>query len=148
MDQTYLKIATDQFPLAQLVASSRTKIGRTVLLLVFSFVLFASWDAKAGNEPSGDQNKVVWQNPTPQLSQNAMRSLLAAKLGGLETGGYMLVVIRLDAGKAMEVRSLMSSGSLVADQEICQSVLDHWFSILVRPESTSSPSCFRLVFSL
>jgi len=38
----------------------------------------------------------------------------------------MLVIVRLDGGKAMEVRSLMSSGSLVADQEICQSVLDHW----------------------
>jgi hypothetical protein len=133
MDQSYLKIATDQFPLAQLVASSRTKIGRTVLLFVFSFLLFASWDANAGNEPSGDRNKVVWQNPAPQLSQNAMRSLLAAKLGGLETGGYMLVIIRLDAGKATEVRALMSSGSLVADQEICQSVLDHW---VFNPQAT------------
>ena len=126
MDQSYLKIETDQSPLAQLVASPRTKIGRTALLFVLNLLLFASWDANAGNEPSGDQNKVVWQNPTPQLSQNAMRSLLAAKLGGLDSGGYMLVIVRLDAGKAMEVRSLMSSGSLVADQEICQSVLDHW----------------------
>lgn len=126
MSQSYLKIETEQFPLAQLVGSSRTKLGRTVLFFVFSFLLFASWDAKAGNEPSGDQNKVVWQNPTPQLSQNAMRSLLAAKLGGLESSGYVLVIIKLDTGKALEVRTLMSSGSLIADKEICQSVLDHW----------------------
>jgi hypothetical protein len=45
----------------------------------------------------------------------------------------MLVIIRLDAGKAMEVRALMSSGSLVADQEICQSVLDHW---VFNPQAT------------
>ena len=47
-------------------------------------------------------------------------------LSGLETGGYMLVIVRLDAGKATEVRALMSSGSLIADKEICQFVLDHW----------------------
>jgi hypothetical protein len=126
MGQSYLEIDTDQFPLAQRVGSSRMKLGRIVLLSLFGFLLFTSWDANAGNEPSSDQNKVVWQNPTPQLSQNAMRSLLAAKLGGLDSGGYMLVLVRIDAGKAMEVRSLMSSGSLVADKEICQSVLDHW----------------------
>jgi hypothetical protein len=96
-------------------------------LFLFSFLTFVSLQADAGNQPgAGDDNRVVWQNPTPQLSQNAMRSILAAKLGGLETGGYMLVIVRLDAGKAMEVRALMSSGSLAADQEICQSVLDHW----------------------
>jgi hypothetical protein len=96
-------------------------------LFLLSFLAFVSMQAGAGNQPgAGDDNRVVWQNPTPQLSQNAMRSLLAAKLGGLEIGGYMLVIVRLDAGKAMEVRALMSSGSLVADQEICQSVLDHW----------------------
>lgn len=126
MGQSYLRIQTDQFPVAPTGGLSRRKIARTVLFFLSTFLLFASWDANAGNEPSGDQNKVVWQNPTPQLSQSAMRSLLAAKLGGLDSGGYMLVIVRLDAGKAMEVRSLMSSGSLVADQEICQSVLDHW----------------------
>jgi hypothetical protein len=51
---------------------------------------------------------------------------IAANLSGLETGGYMLVIVRLDAGKATEVRALMSSGSLIADKEICQFVLDHW----------------------
>ncbi|HEX4201324.1 MAG TPA: hypothetical protein VHY59_07375 [Chthoniobacterales bacterium] len=97
-----------------------------MLLFLFSFLTTAPREATAGDQPSGDDNRVVWQNPAPQLSQNALRSLLAARLGGLETGGYMLVIVRLDAGKALEVRSLMSSGSLVADQEICQSVLDHW----------------------
>jgi hypothetical protein len=62
----------------------------------------------------------------PELSQNALRGLVAANLSGLETGGYMLVIVRLDAGKATEVRALMSSGSLIADKEICQFVLDHW----------------------
>ncbi len=38
----------------------------------------------------------------------------------------MLVIVKLDAGKATEVRSLMSSGAILADQEICQFVLDHW----------------------
>lgn len=62
----------------------------------------------------------------PPLSQNAKRSLLAAQLGGLDSAGYMLVIVKLDAGKATEVRSLMSSGALLADKEICQFVLDHW----------------------
>lgn len=74
-----------------------------------------------------------WQNPAPPLSQNALRGLLAANLSGLETGGYMLVIVRLDAGKATEVRALMSSGSLIADQEICQFVLDHW---IFNPKAT------------
>jgi len=56
-------------------------------LFSFSFLAFVSLQADAGNQPgAGDDNRVVWQNPTPQLSQNAMRSLLAAKLGGLEAG--------------------------------------------------------------
>ena len=98
-----------------------------MVLFSLSFLAFAALAADAGNQPgAGDDNRVVWQNPTPQLSQNAMRSLLAAKLGGLETGGYMLVIVQLGAGKAMEVRALMSTGSLIADKEICQSVLDHW----------------------
>jgi hypothetical protein len=105
-----------------------------LFLFSFSFLAFVPLPVDAGNQPgAGNDNRVVWQNPTPQLSQNAMRSLLAARLGGLETGGYMLVTIRIDAGKAMEVRSLMSSGSLVADQEICQSVLDHW---VFNPQAT------------
>ena len=45
----------------------------------------------------------------------------------------MLVIVRLGAGKATEVRSLMSSGSQVADQEVCQSVLDHW---VFNPQAT------------
>jgi hypothetical protein len=103
-------------------------------LFSFSFLAFVSLQADAGNQPgAAANNRVVWQTPTPQLSQSAMRSLLAAKLGGLETGGYMLVIVRLDSGKAMEVLALMSSGSLVADQEICQSVLDHW---VFNPQAT------------
>lgn len=43
-----------------------------------------------------------------------------------DDGKYTMVVVRIDNGKAMEVRTLMSSGSLVADKEICQFVLDHW----------------------
>ena len=97
-----------------------------ILFILFSLLALASSSANAGNEPSGDENKVVWQNPTPQLSQNAARSLLAARLGGLESAGYVLVIIRVEGGKAVEVRSLMSSGSLMADKEICQFVLDHW----------------------
>jgi hypothetical protein len=96
------------------------------LLILFSFLTFASGYANAGNHPVGDQNKVVWQNPTPQLSQNAARSLLAAKLRGLESTGYVLIIVHLEGGKAVEVRSLMSPGSLIADREICQFVLDHW----------------------
>jgi hypothetical protein len=53
-------------------------------------------------------------------------SLQAAQLSGLEAGGYMLVIVRLDSGRAMEVRDLMSSGSLLAYKVICQFVLDHW----------------------
>src|SRR5260370_14336262 len=97
-----------------------------MLLFLFTFLTSASLEATAGDQPSGDSNRVVWQNPAPQLSQNALRGLVAANLSGLETGGYMLVIVRLDAGKAAEVRAVMSSGSLIADQEICQFVLDHW----------------------
>jgi hypothetical protein len=81
--------------------------------------------AIAGNEPAGDDNRVVFQNPSPQLSANALRSLVAAKIGGLDIG-YALVLITIEAGKATEVRTLMSSGSIIADREICQFVLDHW----------------------
>jgi hypothetical protein len=97
-----------------------------MLLFLFTFLTSALLEATAGDQPSGDPNRVVWQNPPPQLSQNALRGLVAASLGGLETGGYMPVIVRLDAGKATEVRALMSSGSVIADQEICQFVLDHW----------------------
>ena len=126
MYQPYRRIKTDQYSLAQLPAAVWTKTGRTVLLLVLAPLLFASLNANAGDAPSGDETKVVWQNPAPQLSQNAKRSLLAAQLGGLDSAGYMLVIVKLDAGKATEVRSLMSSGALLADKEICQFVLDHW----------------------
>jgi hypothetical protein len=126
MYQPYRRIKTDQYPLAQLAGGVWTKTGRTVLLLVLAFLPFASLNANAGDAPSGDETKVVWQNPAPQLSQNAKRSLLAAQLGGLDSAGYMLVIVKLDAGKATEVRSLMSSGALLADKEICQFVLDHW----------------------
>src|SRR6202011_2444468 len=84
-----------------------------MLLFLFSFLTSISFEATAGDQPSGDPNRVVWQNPAPQLSQNALRGLVAANLSGLETGGYMLVIVRLDAGKATEVRALMSSGSLI-----------------------------------
>jgi hypothetical protein len=107
-------------------AKPEKKARRAVLLLVFNFLVLACTCANAGDQPSGDDDKVVWQNPTPQLSQNAARSLVAAQLGGLDSAGYVLVIVRVEAGKAMEVRSLMSSGSLVADKEICQFVLDHW----------------------
>jgi hypothetical protein len=117
---------TSQVPLAQLTGSPHEKARRAVLVLVLNFLVLACGSANAGNESLGDDNKVVWQNPTPQLSQNAARSLVAAQLGGLDSAGYVLVIVRLEAGKAMEVRSLMSSGSLIADKEICQFVLDHW----------------------
>jgi hypothetical protein len=133
MSQSHLRPETSRFPLAQLTASPHKKARRALLLLVFNFLVLACSSANAGNEPSGDDNKVVWQNPTPQLSQNAARSLLAAQLGGLDSAGYVLVIVRLEAGKAMEVRSLMSSGSLIADKEICQFVLDHW---AFNPKST------------
>lgn len=109
MHQPYRRIKTGQYSLAQLPAAVWTKTGRTVLLLVLASLLFASLNANAGDAPSGDETKVVWQNPAPQLSQNAKRSLLAAQLGGLDSAGYMLVIVKLDAGKATEVRSLMSS---------------------------------------
>ena len=128
MNQNSQPPQTSEFPGTLPVISVLRARGRlATLLFLFSFLLLLiSVNAKAGNEPAGDENKVVWQNPTPQLSQNAARSLLAAKLGGLDSAGYMLVTVKLEAGKAQEVRSLMSSGSLIADQEICQFVLDHW----------------------
>ena len=106
--------------------TKRLTCSLAMLLFLFSFLISASLEATAGDQPSGDPNRVVWRNPAPQLSQNALRGLVAANLSGLETGGYMLVIVRLDAGKATEVRALMSSGSLIADKEICQFVLDHW----------------------
>jgi hypothetical protein len=109
-----------------IVASCRRPAHLPIVFILFTFLVFTSGYAEAGNEPSGDENKVVWQNPTPQLSQNAARSLVAAQLGGLESAGYVLVLVHLEGGKALEVRSLMSSGSLIADKEICQFVLDHW----------------------
>jgi hypothetical protein len=126
MCQPYPRIKIDQYPLAQFSAAFLAKTTQTVRLLVLAFLLSASLNAKAGDAPSGDPAKVVWQNPTPQLSQNAKRSLLAAQLGGLDSSGYMLVIVKLEGGKATEVRSLMSSGALLADKEICQFVLDHW----------------------
>jgi hypothetical protein len=126
MRQSYLRPEKSQYPLAELSGFPAKKVWRAVILLVFNFLFLACWNADAGNETSGDDNRVVWQNPTPQLSQNAARSLLASQLGGLDSAGYVLVIVRLEAGKAMEVRSLMSSGSLIADKEICQFVLDHW----------------------
>jgi hypothetical protein len=122
MSRPFPRVKKDQCPIAQPARASWKKIGRTGLL----FLLFASLDANAGNAPSGDETKVVWQNPTPQLSQDAKRSLLAAQLGGLDSAGYMLVLVKLEAGKATEVRALMSSGALIADKEICQFVLEHW----------------------
>jgi hypothetical protein len=126
MWQPSLRVKTDQYPLAQLRAAFSTKIGQMVRFLGLAFLLSASVNATAGDAPPGDPTKVVWQNPTPQLSQNAKRSLLAAQLGGLDSSGYMLVIVKLEGGKATEVRSLMSSGALLADKEICQFVLDHW----------------------
>jgi hypothetical protein len=128
MNQNSLASQTSEFPETEPIISVLRAKGRPATLpLLFSFFfLFMCLNAKAGNESAGDENKVVWQNPTPQLSQNAARSLLAAKLGGLDSAGYMLVTVKLEAGKPQEVRSLMSSGSLIADQEICQFVLDHW----------------------
>jgi hypothetical protein len=64
-----------------------------MLLFLFSFLTSAALEATAGDQPSGDPNRVVWQNSAPQLSQNALRSLVAATLSGLETGGYMLVMV-------------------------------------------------------
>jgi hypothetical protein len=133
MSRPFLRVKKDQYPLAQPTPASWTKTRRTGLLFVFSFLLFASLDANAGNAPSGDETKVVWQNPTPLLSQDAKRSLLAAQLGGLDSAGYMLVLVKLEAGKATEVRALMSSGALLADKEICQFVLDHW---IFNPKAT------------
>jgi hypothetical protein len=114
--------------------SRRPNSRLAMLLFLFTFLTSASLEA-AGDQPSGDPNRVVWQNPAPQLSQNALRGLVAANLRGLETGGYMLVIVRLDALKATEVRALMSSGSLIADQEICQFVLDHW---VFNPKATGA----------
>jgi hypothetical protein len=125
MCQSYPEIETDRPPAAQLAVAGWTKTGRTVLLFVF-ILLFASLGANAQNAATGDETKVLWQNPAPELSQNAKRSLLAAQLGGLDSAGYMLVIVKLEAGKATEVRTLMSSGALTADKEICQFVLDHW----------------------
>src|ERR1700677_787752 len=128
MNQNSLPSQTSEFPETEPTISVLRVKGRPATLrFLFSFLLLLiSVNANASNEPAGDENKVVWQNPTPQLSQNAARSLLAAKLGGLDSAGYMLVTVKLESGKAQEVRSLMSSGSLIADQEICQFVLDHW----------------------
>jgi hypothetical protein len=126
MCQSYPEIETNRPPVAQLAVAGWTKTGRTVLLFVFTLLLFASLGANAQNAATGDETKVLWQNPTPELSMNAKRSLLAAQLGGLDSGGYMLVMVKLEAGKATEVRTLMSSGALIADKEICQFVLDHW----------------------
>jgi hypothetical protein len=137
MNQNSLPPQTSEFPGTQPIVSVLRARGRPAILpFLFSFLLlFMCLNAKAGNEPAGDENKVVWQNPTPQLSQNAARSLLAAKLGGLDSAGYMLVIVKLEAGKAQEVRSLMSSGSLIADQEMCQFVLDHW---VFNPKATGA----------
>jgi hypothetical protein len=126
MCQPYPRIKTDLDLLAQLSATILMKTGLTVRFLMLAFLLSASLNANAGDAPSGDPTKVVWQNPTPQLSQDAKRSLLAAQLGGLDSSGYTLVIVKVEAGKATEVRSLMSSGALLADKEICQFVLDHW----------------------
>src|ERR1700740_2827884 len=118
--------AASPFSLARLTGHSGKKVRRAVLLLVFSFLVLACSSANAGNETSADDNRIVLENPTPQLSANSARSLLATQIGGLDSAGYVLVIVRLEAGKAMEVRSLMSSGSLLADKEICQFVLDPW----------------------
>jgi hypothetical protein len=96
-----------------------------IVLLVCATMLMPLAPALAGNEPAGDDNRVVFQNPSPQLSVNALRSLVAAKIGGLDIG-YALVLVTIEAGKATEVRTLMSSGSILADKEICQFILDHW----------------------
>src|SRR5260370_20374636 len=81
-----------------------------MLLFLFTFLTSASLEATAGDQPSGDPNRVVWQNPAPQLSQNALRGLVAANLSGLETGGSHFVIVRLDSGKAAEGRALIVSG--------------------------------------
>ena len=67
MYQPYLRIKTDQYPLAQLAGAFCTKTGRTVLFLVLASLLFASLNANAGDAPSGDETKVVWQNPAPSF---------------------------------------------------------------------------------
>jgi hypothetical protein len=124
MCRPYIEIGLD--PLARLLPAGWKKAAHTLLLFVCTCLAFGCLTANAQTAPQGDETKVIWQNPTPELSANAKRSLLAAQLGGLDSAGYMLVIIKIDAGKATEVRTLMSSGALMADREICQFVLDHW----------------------
>lgn len=105
MRRFHLELQTSK-SVESLMAGGRFRLAvPAIRFIMFSFLVFASCYANADNEPSGDENKVVWQNPTPQLSQTAARSLLAAKLGGLDSAGYMLVIVRLDGGKTVEVRS-------------------------------------------
>jgi|GEM_PF-6699352 hypothetical protein len=125
MCQYYLD-ETDEFPIARLAVAGWKKAGHILFVFVFTFLLFAALGANAQTAATGDPTKVLWQNPTPQLSLNAKRALLALQLAGLDSAGYILVIVKIEAGKATEVRTLMSSGAVIADKEICQFVLDHW----------------------
>src|SRR5262249_16445625 len=80
---------------------------------------------EAGDRQKRGDDQLVLQNPTPELSAAARRALVISRLSGLELG-YVVVLIKIADGKATEVRTLMPSGSLQADKEICQFVLDHW----------------------